>query len=63
MSTVTFADRDLCSEGCVKIYNVKMVNTEMDRGPQKLCQEKNPFGSLQTNPRMLMLGGLGLINF
>ena len=33
--------------GGVKIYNVKVVKTEMARGPPKLCQ--NPFGSFQTN--------------
>ena len=37
-SALTFPDRDLRSEGWVKIYNVKMVKTEMARGPPKLCR-------------------------
>ena len=28
-----------------------MVNTEMARGPTKLCRNKNTFGFLQTNPQ------------
>ena len=35
----------------MKIYNVKMVKTEMARGLPKLCRNQNPFGSLQTNPQ------------
>ena len=35
----------------MKIYNVKMVKTEMARGPAKLCRNQNPFGSLQIDPQ------------
>ena len=35
----------------MKIYNVKMVKTEMARGPPKHCRNQNPFGSLQTYPQ------------
>ena len=31
------------SEGWVKIYNVKMVKTEMARGPPKLCRNQKSF--------------------
>ena len=40
---LTFPDRDLWNEGRVKIYNVKMVKTEMARGPLKLCQNQKSF--------------------
>ena len=35
----------------MKIYNVKMVNTEMVRGPLNFVEIKNPFGIFQTNPK------------
>ena len=42
-SDLAFRDRDLQSEGWVKIYNVKMVKTEMARGPPKLCWNQKSF--------------------
>ena len=42
-SAPTFLDWDLRSKGWVKIYNVKMVKTEMARGPPKLCRNQKSF--------------------
>ena len=41
----------------MKIYNVKMVKTEMAGGPSKLCRNKNLSDSFKLTPRP-MLGGL-----
>ena len=35
----------------MKIYNVKMVKTEMVEDPLNIVEIKNPFGFLQTNPQ------------
>ena len=51
------------SEGWVKIYNVKMVNTEMARGPPKHCRnQKILLDSFKLTPR-LMLGRLDFFIF
>ena len=38
-------------EGQVKIYNIKMIKTEMAGRPLKFAEVKNPFGSFQFNPK------------
>ena len=47
----------------MKIYDVKMVKTEMARGLLKLCRnKKNLFDSFKLTP-WLTLGGFDLIQF
>ena len=38
-------------QGRVKIYNLKIVKTEVTGDTPKLCQNKNPFEFFQTNPQ------------
>ena len=46
------------NEGWVKIYIIKMVKTEMARGPPKLCRNQKPFWILSNYPSGWCVVGL-----
>ena len=56
-SALTFPDRDLQSEGWVKIYSVKMFKTEMARGPPKLCRNQKSCWIHSNKPQGWWLAG------